>query len=215
MICIYAIINIVDDKHYVGQAQDRDYRWREHRKQLRGFYHHNLFLQRAWCKHGESNFIFVVLEVLNDAHNLNERETYWAKLLNAEYNIAPPGQGMRGYKHTDEARANMSNSHKGKSHHSDDHKKKLSERMKGNKHAAGTKQSAEHIEARASVIRGRPVSLETRAKRSASLKGKKHSEEAKAKMSAAVNWRPPVSEETRKKLSDAAKKQWEKLLTEV
>ena len=113
LICIYAIINIVNDKHYVGQAADKDYRWREHRKSLRGFYHHSLPLQRAWSKYGEQNFIFVVLEKLDEVDDLNEREAHWGKLLKPEYNVAPLGGSMRGYKHTEEARQNMSDAHKG------------------------------------------------------------------------------------------------------
>jgi len=213
LICIYAIINIIDDKQYVGQAKDRDYRWKEHRKQLRGYYHHNLYLQRAWCKYGESNFVFVVLEVLDDASKLNERETYWANLLKAEYNIAPAGGSMRGYKHTDEARANMSKANKTK--HSKEHKQKMSERMKGNQFNTGRKQSLEHIEKRAIVHRGKITSEETKAKISASNIGQKRSEEARKNMSTSAKNKPPVSEETRKKLSEAAKKQWQHYLTEI
>lgn len=215
MICIYAIINIVDDKQYVGQASDRDFRWREHRKQLRGFYHHNLFLQRAWCKHGESNFIFVVLEVLKDTKTLTEREQHWMDTLEPEYNIAKVANSSLGIKRSVESREKMRLSHVGKSWHTENSRKLVSERMKGNTHAAGIKQTEERIEHRAKSIRGKPVSQETRDKRSLAMQGKKPSEETKAKMSASAKWRVPPSEETRKKLSDAAKKQWEKLLTEV
>lgn len=182
MICIYAIINIADDKHYIGQTSDKDFRWAEHLKQLRGYYHHSILLQRAWCKHGEGNFIFVVLEVLENSSLLNERETHWGKLLKPEYNIAPLGGSMRGYKHTEEARANMSAAHKGRPHHSEEEKAKRSERMKGNKYNTGRKQSPEEIEARAKHHRGKIVSKETRAKMSAALKGRKLSEEHKAKL---------------------------------
>lgn len=182
MICIYAIINIIDDKLYVGQAADKDYRWREHRKQLRGFYHHNLYLQRAWSKYGEQNFIFVVLEVLDDVLKLNDRESHWARILNADYNIALAGQGMRGYKHTDEARQNMSKSHKGKIQHSDEYKQKLSERMKGNSWNKGRKQSPEWVEMMRGLHTGKIVSTETRAKRSAAMKGRPLTEEHKQKL---------------------------------
>jgi len=186
MICIYAIINIVDDKHYVGQAADRDFRWREHRKSLRGFYHHSILLQRAWCKHGEHNFIFMVLEVLNDVSKLNEREACWGRLLNPEYNVAPLGGSMRGYKHTKEARQNMANAHKGKPHHSEEEKAKRSERMKGNKFAAGQKHTAERIEARAVFHRGKAKSAEHKAKISASQIGRVLSPEHKLKLSLAA-----------------------------
>lgn len=186
MICIYAIINIVDDKHYIGQTFDRDFRWKEHLKSLKGFYHHSILLQRAWHKHGADKFIFVVLEVLTDISKLNERERYWGNLLKPEYNIAPLGGSMRGYKHTEEAKINMSNAHKGKIQHSEEEKKKRSERMKGNKFAAGKKHTAERIEARALLHRGKPKSIEHKAKIAAGNRGKLISEETKRKMSEAA-----------------------------
>lgn len=215
MICIYTIVNIIDDKQYVGQASDKDFRWREHRKQLRGFYHHNLFLQRAWCKHGESNFIFVVLEVLKDTHNLTEREQYWMDTLQPEYNIAKVANSSLGIKRSENSKERMRTSHIGKSWHTENSRKLASERMKGNTYNTGRKQSSDEIEVRAKHHRGKITSKETKAKMSAAQKGKKLSENHKAKLSAAAIWRVPPSEETRKKLSDAAKKQWEKLLTEV
>jgi len=185
MICIYAIINIVDDKHYVGQAADKILRWREHRKSLRGFYHHSILLQRAWCKHGEANFIFVVLEVLSDASQLNEREIYWGNLLKPEYNVAPLGGSMRGYKHTEEARANMSEVHKGHKH-SEETKRLMSAQRMDNKFAAGRKHSKEQIEARMKSIRGIPKSEAIKAKMSEAQKGRVWTAEHKLKLSMAA-----------------------------
>lgn len=212
MICIYAIINIVDDKHYIGQTFDRDFRWKEHLKSLKGFYHHSILLQRAWCKYGSSNFIFVVLEVLDSVDKLNEREVYWGKLLKPEYNIAPLGGSMRGYKHTEEARLNMSNAHKGKKQHSEEEKLKRSERMKGNKFNKGRKQTPEEIEARAKHHRGKIVSLETRIKMSVALTGRVISKETRAKMRAAKLGKK-LSDNHKQKLSEAAKEQWKRQLT--
>lgn len=185
MICIYAIINIVNDKHYVGQAADKDYRWREHRKSLKGFYHHSLPLQRAWSKYGEQNFIFVVLEKLDDAAKLNEREAHWGKLLNPEYNVAPLGGSMRGYKHTEEAKQNMSNAHKGHKA-SEETKALMSEQRKGNKFAAGRKHSKEQIEARMASIRGIPKSEAIKARMSEAQKGRVLTPEHKLKLSIAA-----------------------------
>jgi len=185
VICIYAIINIIDDKHYIGQAADRDLRWREHRKSLRGFYHHSILLQRAWCKHGESNFIFVVLEVLNNASELNGREIYWGNLLKPEYNMAPLGGSMRGYKHTEEAIANMSAAHKGHKA-SDETKAKMSKAKLGNKFNSGRKQSPEEIEVRARHHRGKPKTEDHKAKLAASQKGRMLTPEHKLKLSLAA-----------------------------
>ncbi len=185
MICIYAIINVLDDKHYVGQASDKDFRWREHRKSLRGFYHHSILLQRAWCKHGEANFIFVVLEVLSDTSQLNEREVYWGNLLKPEYNMAPLGGSMRGYKHTEEARANMSKAHVGKTF-SDETKLKMSLSRIGNKINNGRKQSQAVIDHRASFHKGKITSEATKAKLSEAQKGRVLTAEHKLKLSIAA-----------------------------
>jgi group I intron endonuclease len=211
MICIYAIINIIDDKHYVGQASDRDYRWREHRKALRGFYHHSILLQRAWCKHGEHNFIFVVLEVLTDVSNLNDREVYWGNLLKPEYNVAPLGGSMRGYKHTDEARQNMSKSQIGKTQ-SEETIAKRRILMSGNQINKGRKQSEEVIAHRTKFVKGRKQSPEEIAKRVAARGNYRPTEETRAKMAAAKKGKS-LSDEHKRKLSEAAKKQWERQLT--
>ncbi len=208
MICIYAIINIINDKCYVGQAEDRDYRWADHRKRLRNYYHYNLHLQRAWCKHKEENFIFVVLEVLDTKEKLNEREAYWGNLLNPEYNIAPLGGTMRGYKHTEEAKENMSKAHLGKKQHSEEEKQRRRERMMGNTFNSGRKQTPERIEARAKLHRGKPKSEDHKAKIAAGNKGKIVSAETRVKQSLAARNRMPVSEETRAKLREAAYRQW-------
>jgi len=182
---IYAIINVVNEKHYVGQASDKLKRFREHKKTLRGNYHCNVLLQRAFNKYGEDKFIFVVLENLLSCDQLNAREQHWIDLLRPEYNLAPVAGSLLGYKHSEEARENMSEAHKGRKHSAETRAKMSAARM-GNKNAAGVKQSLEHIEARAKVIRGRPVSEETLAKRSAALKGRIVSEETKRKMSEAA-----------------------------
>lgn len=184
---VYAIINIVNDKHYVGQTYNNLKRFGEHLKTLRTGKHCNRLLQRAYYKYGEGCFIFVTLEKC-DLENLTIKEQYWIDILKPEYNLAPVAGSQLGYKHTDEAKQNMSNSHKGYKA-SPETRAKMSEQRKGNKFAAGVKQSIEHIEARARVIRGRPVSKETLAKRSASLKGRVFSEETKRKMSEAAKRR--------------------------
>lgn len=156
---IYAIINIVNDKHYIGQASDKSKRFKEHLKTLRGNYHCNVLLQRSYLKHGEDKFIFVVLENLISCDKLSEREQYWINILKPEYNLAPVAGSQLGYKHTEEARINMSNAHKGKKQHSEEEKQKRSKRMIGNKYAAGIKHSSDRIANRVKSIRVHKPSL--------------------------------------------------------
>ena len=63
---IYRIRNKLDDKRYIGSAQDFENGWIGRRRALRRGKHHNIRLQRAWNKHGEENFIFEVEEEVDD-----------------------------------------------------------------------------------------------------------------------------------------------------
>ncbi len=193
---IYAIFNIVDDKCYVGQTYNKSKRFKEHLKTLRINKHCNFYLQQAWNKCGESSFIFVTLEILINCNKLTEREQYWTDKLEPEYNIAPIAGSLLGYKHTEEARANMSKAHIGKKQ-SEETKAKRRILMKGNTFNNGRKQSLEQIEARAKVHRGKITSEETKLKMSLAQKGKQ------------------LSDDHKQKLSEAAKKRWQRQLTNV
>ena len=101
---IYYIKNLVNDKMYVGQTGDFTNRWAHHRNDLKNGKHHNVKLQNAWNKYGEDNFEFGVLEEC-EPDKLNERETYWIEhydSLKNGYNLSEGGDGIRGYKHTEE-----------------------------------------------------------------------------------------------------------------
>lgn len=52
---IYAILNIANDKLYVGSAVDLYMRWKLHVFSLENSKHYNKYLQNAWCKHGRDN----------------------------------------------------------------------------------------------------------------------------------------------------------------
>ena len=183
---IYIILNTETKDRYVGQAANLDKRFKEHIKTLKGNYHCNAYLQRSFNKYGLQSFIFNVIEYC-DVDCLTAQEQFWIDQLQPEYNAAPVAGSMLNYKHTDEARANMSKAHIGKKQHSEEHKRKLSERMKGNKINVGRKQTAQ-IEAMRLATKGKPKSAEHKAKIAASNRGKF------------------VSDETRKKQSEAAKR---------
>lgn len=59
---IYEIRNRVTGKAYVGRAQNFAARFNRHRYELRHGRHHCLHLQRAWNKHGEAAFEFVIVQ---------------------------------------------------------------------------------------------------------------------------------------------------------
>lgn len=76
---IYKIINLVNDKFYVGSTIHKKVRFREHRKQLRGNRHHCKHLQAAWNKYGEDKFDFRVVEEVPEAVSLQGVEDRWLK----------------------------------------------------------------------------------------------------------------------------------------
>lgn len=76
---IYKIVNLVNDKFYVGSTTNKKVRFREHRKQLRGNRHHCKHLQAAWNKYGEVKFDFVVVEEVPDNCSLADAEDRWLK----------------------------------------------------------------------------------------------------------------------------------------
>ena len=101
---IYAIVNLINGKRYVGQTYDLHHRWIRHKSYLKNNTNHNRHLQAAWNKYGEENFKYEVLEKC-DFDLLDEREIYWINYydcLNNGYNFSEGGIGCKGYKHTEE-----------------------------------------------------------------------------------------------------------------
>lgn len=85
---IYLIQNIKNGKGYVGSSLDIASRWRGHRRELNKNIHHNEYLQRSYNKYGKENFIFSILELVEDTSLLTLREHYWIEKLNT---ISPTG----------------------------------------------------------------------------------------------------------------------------
>lgn len=95
---IYRIINLVNQKYYLGSSKNIQARWKyEHLKLLRNNKHENIKLQRAWNKYGEINFKLEILEYCQEnelrtkeQHYLNELKP-WAS--NIGYNISAHATG--------------------------------------------------------------------------------------------------------------------------
>lgn len=71
---IYKIINVVNNKFYVGSTTNKKVRFRQHRNLLRGNRHHCKHLQASWNKYGEDKFEFVVVEIVNEGMSLQQVE---------------------------------------------------------------------------------------------------------------------------------------------
>lgn len=60
--CVYAIVNLINGRRYIGSTISFQSRIGLHRNQLRRQAHENRHLQAAWNKYGEDAFVFGVVE---------------------------------------------------------------------------------------------------------------------------------------------------------
>ena len=98
------IKNVKNNKLYIGQSTDIKNRWVRHKSELNNNRHINNHLQFAWNKYGEDCFIFAVIEECS-VSELDEREKFYINKYNSMsngYNLCEGGNGIRGYKHTEE-----------------------------------------------------------------------------------------------------------------
>lgn len=151
---IYKIINVINNKFYVGSAENFTRRKRIHWWMLRRGTHGNKHLQAAWGKYGEQAFTFVIVEELPEGVDVLAAENIWLKEHVGKgycYNIATdatsPQTGMYGEKnsmwgktfsHTEEAKAKIAAASKARVQ-TDEEKVKRRKSMRGHHVAASTK----------------------------------------------------------------------------
>ena len=160
---IYKIINVVNNKFYVGSAVDFTARKRRHWWALRSQRHANKHLQAAWNKYGEESFKFLIVEELSDDADLVSAEDAWLKEHVGKeycYNLGTEAiaftRGWYGEK----------NSMWGKTFsHTQEAKDRISRASKSRT------QSEEEKATRRQTMKGHHVSTSTRAKISATLSG--------------------------------------------
>lgn len=116
---IYAILNISNEKVYVGSAVKLYYRFAYHKNYLLRNTHYNKYLQNAWNKYGTNGFIFTILELVDDKTKLIEREQFYINLLKSYdrkfgYNLSPTAGSPLGVKHTELTKAKVSEAGKGR-----------------------------------------------------------------------------------------------------
>lgn len=161
---IYMATNIVNGKKYIGQTTySLEYRKAQHiqeSKRDEGFEFH-----AAIRKYGVDSFIWEILEDnILDRDTLNRKESYWIGIhdsYNSGYNMTQGGENNPMFAEKSKIRhLNKVRSEEWRKNHSqimkevvarngfsEEHRKKISEKLKGNKHFAGHKLSAAHQEA--------------------------------------------------------------------
>ncbi len=119
---VYIVMNIYNNKYYIGSTINLYARMVNHLKELRENKYHSIHLQRSWNKYGESNFIFGILEYIDNVDILVEREQYWLDKLKAYddkygYNICKKAYSCLGVKHgerSQEVKDKISKANKGR-----------------------------------------------------------------------------------------------------
>lgn len=194
---IYRITNTINGKCYIGQtSKGLERRWKAHCKDAR---RGSLYVvHTAIRKYGPDAFIVELLEETTD-NQLNDRERYWIAELQPAYNMTEGGDGVRGHTHTAETRAKLSAMRTGeKNHfygkkHSAETRAKISATKRSQPPPDITPEHRAKLRARQASLaeskRGKPLSVETRAKLSKSLRGRRLSAETRAKISAAAKAR--------------------------
>lgn len=80
---VYAWVNTVNGKVYVGSATDVARRKYHHTTKLKKNSHPNPHLQASWSKYGPASFQFMLLEEVSDVFWLRVREQAWINRLQA------------------------------------------------------------------------------------------------------------------------------------
>jgi len=214
---IYQIRNNINGKIYIGQSSNVEQRWYAHKSDLRRGKHRNSYLQRSWDKYGENNFVFEIIEEIQNEKRLTVREQHYADIFNPEYNLGKyMDSPRRGVKVSDETRRKLSKATAGKRNpmygkkRTKEVREKISKALSGEngsfygkKHTKDAKEKISRAnKGENNAMWGKPVSKKTRKKISKALKGRKFSEEHKRKIAEAHYGITP-SEETRQKLSKA------------
>lgn len=194
---IYKIESIIRPKKiYIGSAKDIKKRWREHRNLLLTNKHENKRLQNHYNKYGNDDFKYsVLIECEPDTKMLLDKEQFFIDAYNPFFNICKKAACPPGITHTEETR------------------KRLSERMKGNKYLLGHKHSEETLKKMSETAKRKSVIDHIFNK--VSCKGKdhpfynrKHSEATKKILSQRTTEQFEKNPELKKILSDNLKKLW-------
>jgi predicted GIY-YIG superfamily endonuclease len=115
-ILIYKITNIINRKFYIGSTEDYFKRRQNHKYNLRHNCHPNQYLQSSFNKHGETNFIFEIVEYC-EITNLIEREQYCLDLYQTYnnkigYNLSPTAGRTTGIICSEETKSKIGKANK-------------------------------------------------------------------------------------------------------
>lgn len=173
---VYAIRQQSTGISYIGSSVNISFRWKRHISDLKCGRHHAHWLQRAWTKHGEADFVFEVMEHVADIEQLRTQEALWLSKSNKNFNNQQPSNRSGVLQHGMETKAKMSAAQKARF-------------QAQRKESGGRILSKAHI---ALMVQRRRETV-----------GWAPSDETRKSMSIAAKKKPPVTDATREKLRQA------------
>ena len=126
------------ERIYIGSTKDIHLRWWVHLNELRKDIHINKKLQHHYNKYGEEDLVFSVITGC-DINDLLALEQFYLDAFNPWFNICKIAGNTAGRPMSDEAKIKIGQAHKGKpvrppgSRLTEEHKRKISEAMRGEK----------------------------------------------------------------------------------
>lgn len=218
---IYKITNILDGKYYVGSSIEVEKRWDRHREALRRGGHKNDKLQNAWTYWGEHTFIFEHIEDLHDKteEQIRAREDVYLAICKehpdtnynccydsrggslSDYTIEKIKRKCAAVPRTEEWRRKIGEANRRRKV-TVETRAKISKSLMGHVYPQKTEATREKLRLAITGLKRGPMSHDHREKLRIASTGKKHSPETIAKM------RRPKSEETKRRMSEGAKRRW-------
>lgn len=113
---IYCIVNVINNKKYIGSTCYFNKRKQLHLKRLNSNIHHSKILQNSWNKYGENNFVFEILEEVKDKNDLLKREQWYIDNHNCEFNICKVAGSSLGVKRTESTKEKIRKNNLGLKH---------------------------------------------------------------------------------------------------
>lgn len=195
------------ERCYIGSSTNIYKRWNDHTRDLYDQKHHSPKLQNHYNKYKSEDLLFSII-ITCSPEELIKNEQFFIDSMNPYFNIAPKAGNCLGKRHTEEAKAKMRASMKGRVPWNKGTKGLQVSWIKGKHLSELTKQKIREWHT------GRHPSEESRHKMSERLKGNKHTlgyvatEETRKKISEALRKRvrTPYSEEAKRKMSISQKR---------
>ena len=94
---IYKIVNILNNKFYIGSSKNIESRWKQHKRDLKRGGHHSIHLQRAWNMYGENNFKLIIFQKCKERLLIEVEQSLLDDLKpwkdSVGYNVSPKASG--------------------------------------------------------------------------------------------------------------------------